>query len=562
MAYVDEIQDDEEGQGGQGSSEVITSSGSGSTVASGGNQGSNQAAADGQEKASSTGWTNLQSYIGANKDNAARMGQKVTGDISAVGQGAVQEKQALGSEVTADVAKNTVRDSGLINQLSADPTKVNKQAYTQQSTATYGGPTDLSSYNRYADVQKKVQNLGQKLQATESDAGRKALLAESYARPDYGQGMQSLDNFILSASPESVQQIQNTRQQYGNVGSEWDALQGQLSGAISQGRETTERTAADTKAAYERAFGQSLGQVTEAERIAQETNAARDAKIADLTSKISSGDPNVRAQGYQEAGIDPAVAEYLLANGVSPARVIQDMGDVGIGNYLSAADRARYEALAALENRGITRDLARTGSVTDFGLDTDFLSKAGTARDIQTRAEQRAASDTAGAKAYEDFLRDRIAQGAFGWGEDLGISRDDYLSAFDYGIDPTQYITSATARDTGDVLSSQERQQWADLMNALGLQSNFKYQDTNQEQDARFRAQDLARVVSEERARRQAEAAAEAARLAEIERQRQILAAQQEEEARRERELSQSTNISGGGQPVSYGGGIVDVTNW
>lgn len=86
MAYVDEIQDDEEGQGGQGSSEVITSSGSGSTVASGGNQGSNQATADGQEKASSTGWTNLQSYISANKDNAARMGQKVTGDISAVGQ--------------------------------------------------------------------------------------------------------------------------------------------------------------------------------------------------------------------------------------------------------------------------------------------------------------------------------------------------------------------------------------------------------------------------------------------------------------------------------------------
>jgi len=234
MAYVDENQDEEQGQGGQGSGEVVTSTGTGGTVPSGGNQGSSQSG-EGDNTASSTGWTNLQNYISANQGQAGKMAETVTGKIGETAQGAIQGKEALSTNVRSDVDKGTVKDQGVIAGLEKDPTKVSKEAYQSQKNASYGGPTDLSSYNEYAQVQKNIGQLGQQLANTESEGGRRALLKDTYARPDYGYGMQALDSYIINASPESQQQIAATKGQYGGLASDWDKTQQDLTGYIGSG---------------------------------------------------------------------------------------------------------------------------------------------------------------------------------------------------------------------------------------------------------------------------------------------------------------------------------------
>lgn len=491
MAYVDEINEDEE-QGPQGSGEVVTSSGSGSTVPSGGNQGSsNQGSFQQEEKASSTGWTNLQNYVSANKGAASRMAGDIAEGIGQTAQSATQAKQGLASNVRSDVAANTVRDQGLINNLSSDPTKVDKEAYQAQRDARYSGPTDVQSYNRYADVQRKIQGLGSQLQNTETEEGRRALLKQEYGRPDYGYGAQTLDSFIIGASPESQEQIAATKQQYGGLADEWQKLQGQLGSEIQQGIQATEKTAADTRAAYDKIFGQYGFKVSEAEKRADDINRQRDARLADLTGRISSGDASVRASAYRDAGINPDVAEYLLANGVSPSRVIKDLGDVGIGNYLSAEDAARYRALAALEDRGVSQNLDYRGAVQDFGLDQDFLSKAARAREIQTTAERLAEQRNAEREAeYNRLSRLSAMDPEIRSLIQPSILESEALSK--YGDRYGNILARGLSVDTGDVLDDQQRQEWKELADLLGLQSSFKYQDTQDEGKA-YRVDEEAR---------------------------------------------------------------------
>lgn len=489
MAYVDENLDEDEGQGGQGSGEVVTSTGTGGTVPSGGNQGSSQSA-QGDDTASSTGWTNLQNYITANQGQAGRMAETVTGKIGETAEAATQGKETLSTNVRSDVDKGTVRDQGVISGLESDPTKVSKEAYQTQRDASYGGPTDLSSYNEYAEVQKNIGQLSQQLANTESEGGRRALLKETYDRPDYGYGMQAIDSYIINASPESQQQIAATKDQYGGLASDWDKTQQDLTGYIGQGRATTEKTAADTKAAWERLFGGASEQVGAAKTQADQVNTARDARFQSLTNRLSSSDPTVRASAYKEAGIDPAIGDYLLSNGVSPQQILRDSGDVGIGNYLDPQTAARFAALSALEDRAVNLDLGRRGALEDFTLNRQALTQGARAKQIRDEAlalvEQRNRERDA---AYEEAARRSLNQ----FKGELGGLTNEQIKAIDlYGNKYGNIVERGQALDTGDVLTDQQRQEWADIVNALGLTDTFKYQDTQDEGGA-YRISDTAK---------------------------------------------------------------------
>jgi hypothetical protein len=527
MAFVQEFQEDENQGQGQQPGGVVTS-GSGSSVIQGNAQAPSSGGSAEPKKTRTSGWSNLQNYITANEGNDAAMGQKIAQGIGDTASEVTQAKGSVQSKAQEDVAKNTVTDQGVIQGLQTDPTKVSKDAFTSQVGAQYKGPDDVSAYEEYAKGQSAATNLNQKLSNTETEQGRGALLKD-IAGQNYTQGLGNLDQFILSAGQQGKQTLQDTRQQYGGTSQDWDNLMGSLNEGFKSARGTTEKTAADTMAAYERMYGSTSGAIQQAAEGVKGQNVQRKQEYDANVAALADNDANKRAAAAKRLGIDTGTLEYLRSIGFTPQQIANYSGDLNLGDVVDPNQRAQYEALLSLADRQsqFSFDPSKAGPQST-AVKTDIVNAAKEAKAIRD-AKNRAVTEENNKRAAEyKRLQDMIAKGEYNEeiGRLTGLSKREFNIAKRgvYGgvaIDPALLsLDRGSNLNLGDVTTDAERKQWTNLMRVLGNRdtTNFakrqqagnaarfsnaqKIRDLIAQGEEVFRQSELARQKADEEAAR------------------------------------------------------------
>lgn len=306
-------------------------------------------------KATSSGrFQNLQSYLKANA--GYNQGQGLAGQVGTTlaGQEANQE-QAIGQE--------SQRVQGAAQQASAqyDPSKT--QAYLQQAfqdpTKIASDPNALAKWQQYysgaynpgegydasGNLSQAQQKFQQQTALVKNEPGRMQLLQQLYGTPGYSTGQQSLDNLLLQSQPGQLSQLQTQSGALGSqLGSAYGLGQTAAQQAVDSGQALAQQASAATQA------GLSTNIDTEQKALAKkasDTLAQRQNAYGTALDQLRSGQftPEVLSQ----LGLGDLSQQTY---GVDPTKYLQDqVGNVGIGNVATAADQAKFQALAQLSGQ-------------------------------------------------------------------------------------------------------------------------------------------------------------------------------------------------------------------
>ncbi len=158
-----------------------------------------------------SGFVNLQSYLNANKDQAANFGNQIAQGISQTGQGAQSAIDNAAGQYTGTLsAQNTPYDSGLVSRATANPTDFVKNQddvskFTTIRDNTAKDPGTFESQAGYGDLASKAQS-----------AQDNATLVQK-ANPTASQGVNNLDNLLISGNPDAQQSLLKASQPYADL---------------------------------------------------------------------------------------------------------------------------------------------------------------------------------------------------------------------------------------------------------------------------------------------------------------------------------------------------------
>lgn len=455
------------GLGGEGG--IISSSGGG---AAGGIQGGAQQSQTAPTK--SGAWTNLNRYLDANQGADARMGQSVRGTVDQAASQYQTQSQDFQQRAQDAAEKNTVRDSGVVNQVRAlgqgQAAPVDKDAFARQYNAAYQGPHQASEVEGYDDTLKqsnKVQSLG-KMAAGDS-ADRRQLLESTYGDGDnggrYGYGEKVLDSFILGGGQQGNQALQDIASTYQGYGKNFENLSSLLNSGYQTAQAETEKTRANTQDAYNNSKAALNSRLQTAAQAAADRNAAESKKYQALVAGDASA---LTGEGY-----DAPTLQYLKSLGYDFARGADQGGGYRTGDLASEGDVSGYNQLLSL--------LGESGMDTSKGVGAHSSGAVKAQVDAARQAAQLQ-NTLQGRMAQQNLSRndeiDRILNGFNSFNPEdaarsaasLGISAEQLQQARNVGVDPSRYLKSGgNISKIGDVMSGSERESYQNLLSALGL---------------------------------------------------------------------------------------------
>jgi hypothetical protein len=436
MAYLAESEVDKEKQQqqeGQGATneQVISSqggtlggSGAGSAPSSAGAGGSGNFSA--QSRGGSAGgkrFTNLQSYLQGNQEQAQAMGSNVAGKVASAAQDAQSKGQALSQDFQSKVSQaGEGYDSNLVSSINSG--QIDEGKAQAGLNAQYNGPkaySDLAGYQDYAGAKDKA---AQQVAATQTEQGRGELLRQTYQRPGYSAGQQRLDQFLLGGSQQGKQALEGVKNQYGNVASDLSKQEQDAQGLVSQRQAELEKYKGDVRGALQQQAGALQKDVVQRYTDVNNKRAADEQAYKFYQQNAGNKEDYFRSQAtpeqlaQYEAGAK--VAQRLGAPSIGSANYIQAGRRADSGDVTTEADLRKFQALRNLLGQDAVANLDITGkSAQPLGDALSFnqdkysrdQAKAASQADYAGRvAEQRAAEAKAAAK--EQAAKDREAQQA------------------------------------------------------------------------------------------------------------------------------------------------------
>lgn len=314
---------------------------------------------------SSGSWTNLNSYLDANKDQAAGIGQQIAG---AVGGQAQKAQSDLGSVVSGFQNQDPFKQvnsttSDQVNQAFADPTKYadaganvskptkylnNDWGFTPQTSdiTQYGGASGAPSWQNTAN---EYGQANQSLQATQSESGRDGLLSQTYGQggKNYNAGEQSFDQLLLQQNPDNQTALNGVYSQYAPaMGSDM----GNAQTSAQQYAKDAQAKGAGFQTQAQGALGSDisgLGSTVGAETTARTASKAYDDNAYQrMAAEVQSGTLSDKqltdsgaSKGYMDLyGVDPS--KYLTQN--------QDTFDGTANQAASGTDWSQFQGLQNL----------------------------------------------------------------------------------------------------------------------------------------------------------------------------------------------------------------------
>jgi len=204
-------------------------------------------------KSSSGSFTNLNSYLDANKSH--QFGQEVAGKVGAQINEADQAQGVADASFRSAVDQTSVaKDDGVLGQLKTDPTKVDQSAFGKMRDAQYKGPNNLvDQADLYQPAQQKTDRAFTTAEQTKDEGGRKAFLNQEYGsgvgRYDYSKGQQKLDNLLVQADPNSKAMFEQNQARAAATRDKFGSLNTALSQYASGKKAATEDARASARSA-------------------------------------------------------------------------------------------------------------------------------------------------------------------------------------------------------------------------------------------------------------------------------------------------------------------------
>lgn len=182
---------------------------------------------------SSGRYSNIQTYLNANKEQAADMGSKIT---SKVETNAVKASEDVG-KLAAEKPTITQLDP---NRYLSNPTANTDEDIAEyqalKNTGGYTGPEDISKTSNYSNAQNSVNKADSLVKATATEDGRMGLLKDEYTRPNYQRGAQILDQTLLQNDTGSKDKFAELNQKYSGISSLFDNTVKEVGDSINQGK--------------------------------------------------------------------------------------------------------------------------------------------------------------------------------------------------------------------------------------------------------------------------------------------------------------------------------------
>ena len=218
-----------------------------------------------QQPSTSGSFTNLNQYVKANRDQSQGLGSKLEGNVQKVAGAGLSELGAAGQEYKTGIEAATANPADAYSEAkigeavtaanaaptstlnetekAAAQTQADSFAAGREKQAKLAAGSETPNLITQANYQSALGQLGtakEKAGLTGTESGRKTLLQETYKRPDYSAGQQSLDQLLTQIAPENRQRLESLRQnllgQYGLGSSETQAIQNaatQRAGAVA-----------------------------------------------------------------------------------------------------------------------------------------------------------------------------------------------------------------------------------------------------------------------------------------------------------------------------------------
>lgn len=235
MAYVAPMNEDDEDP----DKKKTVASGEGGVVGSTGSGGMSQAGtASRSGVGAGTGFTNLQTYLDANKEQAGQLADKLAGKLGEEATLAKTGAENVVSGFGQKVESSRVRpDDALVGEALSKPSDFVKDQdkvsrFKNLRDASYQGPLDLQREEGY-DAARMAANKGmERSDLTQSEEGRKALLQD--LAPTQGSGKISFNQLLLGADPQAREKLEASVVPFRGIGSYLDQ-QAEAMGLTAQG---------------------------------------------------------------------------------------------------------------------------------------------------------------------------------------------------------------------------------------------------------------------------------------------------------------------------------------
>lgn len=299
--------------------------------------GSNTSSARPQK--SSGQYTNIQSYLGSNTEQAAQMGNQITQKVEDKSVQAQSDISKLAAEKTNTAAVDP-------NKYLADPVRTtaqDRQEYAKlRTTGGYEGPADISGTQNYKTAYGSASEADNLVKATGTEEGRMTLLQDQYRRPNYSRGLQSLDQVLLQNDPTSKQKFADINQKYSGIASLFDSTAAEVGNSINQSKRIALSNKNAILNAEAKAWEDLINPIQSRATQANKENPALVQRITDDARDEILNDETLAMLGLNE-GQD--IYDLSLGNYLSP-----NLTQVGLDNVASAEERAKYLALQSLIN--------------------------------------------------------------------------------------------------------------------------------------------------------------------------------------------------------------------
>lgn len=339
-----------------------------------------------KDKKSSGQYTNIQSYLDANKDQGDQMGQKIASDVSAKADDATNQINRLSAKAPTVAAYDPNEIYGKIDTLSknqrqeqkmsvGEPTQTptydfntpqapkpqtgltdqEKNAYrTQRQTGGYAGPATVDQVEGYADTMKATNEASAKAKMAGNEYGQQQLLKETYARPQYSAGENRLDQALVQGSSQSRAALQNVNQKYAPLEQMFSTASNQLGNNINQANQQSLANKNAVLQAEEKQWQDLINPIqSRADQMSRDNPLLIDrvnADVANQDNKIN--EETLKLLGLSE-GTD--IYDLDLNNYIN-----RDITPVGLNQAASAEERSKYQMLADL-----MQDQSRTQITAD-----------------------------------------------------------------------------------------------------------------------------------------------------------------------------------------------------
>lgn len=302
-------------------------------------------------------YTNLQSYLDANKDHgfggqfAAQVGKSVDSANSAQGQASDTFKSASDSGTVKE-------DQNIINQAVNTPESVvsNQDALKQfraQQSAAYSGPDQFSGSSYYQPAATATQKAVDETTQAQTLPGQQALLDQYYGsgagNNNYTGGQKNLDQILIGMDPATRDALLKQQQAAQGSQGNFSTLEGALNSYASGNKATTAQTASDVANAF-------ATPVSQFQKGVQDRTSGvlsqRDAEIAKINAaftnrNVSSLTPEERVS----IGVTPGEALYGVGTSSPFGPVATANNDVNMQNLATPEEIARSHAYATLQNQ-------------------------------------------------------------------------------------------------------------------------------------------------------------------------------------------------------------------